>query len=230
MRRISRTTPRGRILAIVLTLLAHGSAVLLIWGERRVQKEKPIAELQYVSLWPQVRVPRQSLPERELGRRRGQEPAVRDPSRSERTPPDVVTPVLVTEPLRADVIPAESSNSRAPVDWNAAAKDAAARIAGIASDQRSFSTAPQALRKPCKARVFDEDTKRLMDERLPPPADPDLLGADPKANCIVVGGYPKCVQKFKPKVRKRMVVGDFDKDTRAGKMSAPSVPSIEVCE
>lgn len=230
MRLTSRAKSRDRILAIALTLLAHGLAVLLTWVERRGPQEVPVAGLQYISIWPQVRVERQSLPTRTADRQKELERSTRLSLRSEKLPPQLLAPATVTEPPQANVTLPDRSSDRATMDWNAAAKDAAARIAGDSSSQRTFSAAPQALRKPCKARVFDEDTRRLMDERLPPPADPDLMGANPTASCIVVGGYPKCVQKFKPKVRQRLVVGDLHKESREGKGATSSVPSPGVCE
>jgi hypothetical protein len=117
------------------------------------------------------------------------------------------------------------------VDWTAAASGAAARIAQAGDEQKDFSPAPVVQLKSCKPRVFDEDTKQLMEERLPEPEDPDLVGENPTANCIMVGGFPKCVQKITgKKKRPRELFEEFVKDRRASTMAGTSAPSPETCE
>jgi hypothetical protein len=116
------------------------------------------------------------------------------------------------------------------VNWNAAAIDAAKRFAQSEGAPETFSPPPEFQRKPCKPRKFDAQTEDLMAQRLPPPPDPEPVGADPKANCIVVGGYPKCVRKMGIPRRKSLISTDLLAKRVAGEPPAPSVPSAEQCE
>jgi hypothetical protein len=119
---------------------------------------------------------------------------------------------------------------QSPIDWNAAATDAAARFAGNTGGQQTFSAPPQALPEPCRPRELDLETKRMMAERLPEPLDPDPVSASPTANCIVVGGYPKCVQKIGMPRRKSLLKRDRLEDRLAGRKAGSSVPSPDVCD
>jgi len=125
----------------------------------------------------------------------------------------------------------QQDRSQSPVDWNAAAANAAKRFAQGNGARETFSPPPQPQRKPCKPRKFDAQTEELMAQRLPPPVDPDPVGADPKANCIVVGGFPKCVRKLTFRPRKRFTLStDLLAETVAGKPPVPSVPASDQCE
>jgi len=216
--------PRTRIHVVIAVLLVHGATLSLIAVERRSSRLPSFPELQYVSFWPQVRV------EPEIAERLSrQEVDRRTPSRPARVPSDHVVRTE-DEPVLPSAVAERPVESVSPVDWNAAAKDAAARVAQTGGEQGRFSSAPRVLREPCKARVFDQDTKQLMEERLPEPEDPDLVGANPTASCIIVGGYPKCVQKITAKRRKREMFGDFVDARRTGRKAGTSAPSLETCE
>ena len=117
-----------------------------------------------------------------------------------------------------------------PVDWNAAAADAAARFARNAGGQQTFSPTPPTMRKPCKPRQFDSETTDMMAQRLPEPPDPDLVSMDPKANCIVVGGYPKCVRKVRVRRRPSLLSIEKLESRLAEKAPVPSVASPDVCD
>ena len=117
-----------------------------------------------------------------------------------------------------------------PPDWNAAAAAAAARYAEDAGRQKTFSPAPQTLRKPCVPREFDAATERMMAERLHLPSDPDPVGPNAAANCIIVGGFPKCVQKLGIPLGGRRSTRDLSRDIRSGTRAASSVPATDVCD
>jgi hypothetical protein len=206
--------------AIGLTILAHAAAVTLLWVERRAPQEMHSPGLQYLSIWPEARVEPQ--------------PDLAAPADSVRrrvlAPQRLLTPPEVEQLEQKGITYTGELPAEPRVDWNAAAMNAAARVAEGASKKGSFSKAPQPLREPCKPREFDEETKRMMTERLPAPSDPDAVGPDPKANCIIVGGFPKCVQKFTAKVGRRKAAGDLFKDRLAGKQSPSSVPSPDTCD
>jgi len=225
MSRVSAKALRTRIQAVAAVLLVHVAALLLIAVERRNSRDPTAPELQYVSLWPQV--PSESV---NAERSTQQEASARNASRPLRVLPERLEPVE-RDLLRPSDTPDLRAASVSPsVDWSAAAAGAAARIAQAAGEQKGFSASPKVPPKPCKPRAFDEDTKQLMEERLPEPEDPDLVGANPTANCIIVGGYPKCVQKITGKKQPRELFGDFVKDRRAGRKAGSSAPSPETCD
>jgi hypothetical protein len=216
--------PRVRARAIGLTVLAHAVVLLLlVWLERRApQRDAP--ELQYVSIWPDVRSEPPPAPARMKAT-----PVPRT-SRPQTMPVTPASPALRQQEDRTD--PAGQS-AQSAIDWNAAVADAAARFAG--SGGPTFSPAPQVMRKPCKSRKFAAETERLMEERLPRPVDPDSVGPNLTANCIVVGGFPKCVQKLGAGIAgtgggRRASAGDLFKDRLAGKQPASSVPAPDVCD
>jgi hypothetical protein len=226
--RSSRTSPRVRAQAIGLTLLAHGLVALLLMElERRAPRHRDAPQLQYVSVW--VNLP--SEPQQS-----------EDPARPVRTlKPAAPASTAIHIPEQAPAPqPAESPSSvtvdqqnqlQPPVDWNAAARDAAKRFAAGNGAAGTFSPPPVPQPKPCKPRKFDAQTEGLMAQRLPPPPDPEPVGADPKANCIVVGGFPKCVQKLKFGPRKRLTLsGELLAQRVEGKPPTSSVPSTEQCE
>jgi hypothetical protein len=217
--------------AIALTLLAHGVvALLLVELERRSPRRSDAPQLQYVSIWPEL--PRdpprpEALPGPPL-RRQPPGPSSRairlrqEFPVSQSTEPPAPAPLTGSDP---------QSSSLPAVDWKAAAMEAAKRFAEGAGNQQTFSPAPQPQKKPCKPRKFDEQTNELMVERLPPPPDPDLVSADPKANCIVVGGYPKCVRKIGIPTRRSLISTELLAKRVAGsKPPTSSVPSQEFCE
>jgi hypothetical protein len=223
MQRSSRTTPRARAQAIGITLLAHAAALwLLVEAERRAPDEQ-VPELQYVSLWPDQR--------RELQ----QMPAVpshvpRPASRAVQIQAAPPAPAA-TEQLSSTSSSGDTLSSQASIDWHAATTDAATRFAENTGGQQTFSPAPQPMRKSCKPRVFDTETKALMAERLPPPPDPDSVGPTPTANCIVVGGFPKCVQKLNFRRRRQLSLsGELLAQRAADKTPTPSVASPDVCD
>jgi hypothetical protein len=229
MPRVSRVATRARVQAIGLTLLAHAFLLMLVSVQRRASRDIPEPELQYVSLWPSG-TQEQSVQAANTEQLATPVAPVRIPPREERTAQDRLAPVAPEPIEQAEPVNVDKSAVKSPVDWSAEVANAAGRIAEGVGKQMTFSAAPQALRKPCKARVFDEESKRLMEERLPAPADPDAVGADPKANCIIVGGYPKCVQKLVAKVRRRGFDVDLFKHRVEGRQPASSVPSSESCD
>lgn len=229
MSRPTRTRPRARVQAIGLTILAHAAAVMLIWVERRAPQEVYPQGLQYFSIWPEARVEPQPDLAAGAERPREKDKPAESVRRTDMAPLHLLTPPNLDQPDQKRAIDPGNLPLKPQVDWNAAAVSAAARIAEDASSN-AFSTAPQPLREPCKPRVFDEETKQLMTGRLPIPSDPDAVGPDPKANCIIVGGLPKCVQKFTAKVGRGKPAGDLFKDRLAGKQPPSSVPSPDVCD
>jgi hypothetical protein len=225
MSRASGRSPRTRIQAVAAVLLVHAAALVLIVVERNKSQDRPVLELQYVSLWPQV----QMLPEKVGKPHRPEEfthitvQAVQVPSERPTLPEKELL-----GPLGSAGAAVKSGNPS--VDWRAAAMGAAARVAQAGSEQKEFSAAPRGQREACRPRVFDEETKRLMEEKLPTPADPDLVAENPTANCIIVGGYPKCVQKITGKPRHRESFADQVGERRVGRKGAGSVPSPNTCE
>jgi hypothetical protein len=229
MPRVARVPRRDRVQAIGLTLLAHAFLLMLISVQSRVARDQLAPELQYVSLWSSL-LQKSPVRTENAERHAAQDALARNSRRSVRSMGKVLGRV-VPEPIQqVDARESASSDVKSQTDWNAAARNAAARVRDDAIPQDSFTAAPQLLRKPCKARVFDAETKELMDERLPPLADPDAVGADPKANCIKEGGTPKCVQKLVVRGRKRGFDVDLFKHRVEGKQPASSVPSPEICD
>jgi hypothetical protein len=215
MRRTFKAPPRARVQAVGLTFVAHAAALLLILGERRIPPRSNVPDLQYVSVWLDSRTAPQNVPV----------------ASAERFPPQAPIAPAVEEQLQPqDLVDPGDVPVKQRVDWNAQAASAAARFAQNAGEKDDFSPAPQPLREPCRPRSFDEETKRQMAERLPEPSDPDAVGPDPKANCIIVGGFPKCVQKITAKVGRRSAAGDLFKDRLAGKQPVSSVPSPDTCD
>jgi hypothetical protein len=230
MPRTSRTTPRVRAQAIGLTLLAHAVVLALVGMERRAPRNAPAPGPQYVSIWIELQSKPQPTPDAVKPKRLAVRKTAALPASHVRLPQ--VTPIApsTTEQVPQNFLAeSEGLSVQSPVDWNTVAAEAAARAAKD-TRRKSFSAAPQALREPCKPRQFDARTKGLMAERLPEPADPDSVGPDPQANCIMVGGFPKCVQKFSRPRRNPSRTGDLLKDRLAGKSSASSVPSPDVCD
>lgn len=226
--RSSRTSSRIRAQAIGLTLLAHGVvALLLIELERRAPRPNDAPQMQFVSVWLDLpREPQRIEKPPQLVRAR--EPAV-PASAAIHTPEQAPTPQPAEPPSSINVD--QQTRLRPPVEWNAAATDAARRFAAGNGAPETFSPPPEPQPKPCKPRKFDGKTEALMAERLPPPQDPDPVGADPKANCIVVGGFPKCVRKLTFRPRKRFTLsGELLAQRVEGKPPTSSVPSIEQCE
>jgi hypothetical protein len=223
---VSGRARRTRILAVAAVLLVHWAVLSLIAVERHTSRTSPAPELQYVSLWPQVRTEPETAE-----RPPQQEASARSSSRPLRAISEHPVP-SEGQPLR----PSDSANPRAasvspPTDWSAAAADAVVRIGQAGGEQKDFSPAPVVRREPCKPRVFDEDTKQLMEDRLPAPADPDLVGENPTASCIIVGGFPKCVQKITGKKKQPLQsFEEFGEDRRVGKKAGTSAPSLETCE
>jgi hypothetical protein len=225
MSRVSATALRARIQAVAAVLLVHAAALLLIAVERSSSRDPSAPELQYVSLWPQAPsepVTAERPTQQEASARNTLRPLRVRPERPAAVESDPSRPSDTAEPRAESVNP--------PVDWRAEVAGAAARIAQAGREKKGFSQSPKVPPRPCKPRVFDEDTKQLMEERLPEPEDPDIVGANPTANCIIVGGYPKCVQKITGKKRPRELFSDFVKDRRAGKKAGTSAPSLETCE
>jgi hypothetical protein len=231
MPRSSRITPRARAQAIGLTLLAHAVVLALVGMERRAPRRAPTTpEPQYVSIWLEP----QNNPQPKPGAVKRGRPAPRNaspPAASRVSQPQEtsIAPEATKQVPQKDLAQPGARTAQSAVDWNAAAAEAAARAAKDAG-QKSFSAAPLALREPCKPRQFDAQTKGLMAERLPEPPDPDSVGPDPTANCIMVGGFPKCVQKISRPRRNSGLKGDPLSDRLAGKRHASSVPSPDVCD
>lgn len=229
MRRTFKAPPRARVQAVGLTFVAHAAALLLIFGERRVPPRSNVPDLQYVSVWLDSRTAPQNV--NVVSAERSSEKNKPAPSTELTGPRQAsIVPAVEEQLQQQDLIDPGDLPVKQRVDWNAAAANAAARFAQNAGEKDAFSSAPQSLRAPCKPRSFDEETKRQMAERLPEPPDPDAVGPDPKANCIVVGGFPKCVQKITAKVGRRSAAGDLLKDRLAGKQPVSSVPSPDICD
>jgi hypothetical protein len=219
VRHISRTTTRLRAQAIGLTVLGHAVAVLLlVWLERRVPYRVETPQLQFVSIWPDLRDEPQPAPTTKQ---------VTPEARTSQPQSLPLAPPTPNSPQRE-----ESAAQQVPprIDWNAVAKDAAARFAGNPGSQQTFSPPPQPMRKSCKPRQFDAETQAMMAERLPDPPDPDPVGPTPTANCIVVGGYPKCVQKISVRRRRSPLSTDQLEKRVTDKAPAPSIPSPDVCD
>jgi hypothetical protein len=198
--------------------------------EGRAPQGEHAPELQYVSIWPEARVEPQPNPAAGAERPREKGKPEINSRRTDLARQPLLIPPAVEQLEQKGITYTGELPVEPRVDWNAAAVNAAARVVEGVSRKDSFSTAPQPLREPCKPRAFDEQTKQLMTERLPTPSDPDAVGPDPKANCIIVGGFPKCVQKFAAKVGRRKAAGDLFKDRLAGKQSPSSVPSPDTCD
>ena len=185
MQHRSRAAPNVRSAALGITLVGHVVVLLLVVADRRTpRRDQP--EAQAVEIWLQ---PLQELPNR---------PAV-----AAATPP--ATGSQPASPARVITLPAAPQATQAaaspsllqgPIDWNAAATSAAARSVAANSQPATFSPPPKPIPEPCKPRVFDKETERLMADRLPQPEDPLGVGPDPQANCVVVGGRPAA--KFRP--------------------------------
>jgi hypothetical protein len=222
--------PRARALAIGLTILAHAAAISLIYVERHASRSTPIPELQYVSTWLEARTESQPATVANTEVPIGRKKPAQNSQRADLPPQTLLAPATAqqlqpsdfTEPIRMPVMPR--------VDWNAEVAGAAARLAAEDGRSGGFSAAPNTLREPCKPRIFDKETQREMAARLPNPPDPDAVGPDPSANCIIVGGFPKCVQKIEPKKRGGRSAGDLFKDRLAGKQPVSSVPSPYICD
>jgi hypothetical protein len=203
-------------------VLAHAVIiVLLVWLERRAPRRAAAPALQYVSIWPEQR----------------REPELRPIARTPK--PMTRASQLQTRPLTSETPnpPQQEKPTdpveqlpQPPIDWNAASTAAAAGFAGNTGGERNFSPTPRAMRKPCKQRKFDAETQNMMAERLPPPPDPDPVGPTPTANCIVVGGYPKCVQKIRIRPRSSLISTERLEERLADRTSVPSVPSPDLCD
>jgi hypothetical protein len=232
MQRSTRTTARVRAQAVGLTLLAHGIVVwLLVELERRSPHRSDAPALQYVSIWPELPSERQPSeePAAPAKHRKPPVPARAPASTAIQFPEESPTPQAIDPPSRNGVDGPTAPPW--PADWKAAATAAAKRFAEGNGASETFSPPPQPQRKPCKPGKFDAQTEDLMAQRLPPPPDPEPVGADPKANCIVVGGYPKCVRKMTFRLRKRATLStDLLAETVAGKPPVPSVPSTDQCD
>ena len=225
MLRSPATILRFRAAAVGLTLLAHGAVVLLLVElERRAPRRNDAPQLQYVSIWTEP--PRQTQPVAPARRDQPPEPVHRKRTLPPPLPSEFPSPAEPPVPATAN----RQISLQPPVDWNAAAADAARRFAEGNGGQNTFTPAPQPQRKPCKPRKFDADTEALMAERLPKPPDPDPVGADPAANCIIVGGYPKCVRKIGIPRRRSLLSAELLTQRIASKSSVPSVPSEAACE
>jgi hypothetical protein len=224
MPRLPRTKFRTRAQAFGLTLLAHGAAVLvLVELEGRSPRRGDTPQLQYVSIWPDLS--RQPETNKAPAQRTNPTPAALGALRLPQKTPvaETTEPPLATD---ADQTPP----SRPPVDWNAAATEAAKRFAQDNDTHKTFSAAPRPQRKSCKPRQFDAQTEALMAERLPQPPDPDPVGPDPKGNCIVVGGSPKCVQKMAVRRRRSLLSTTQLEQKLTGSPPVSSVPSAELCD
>jgi len=202
-------------------VLAHAALLLLVWLERRAPRGIATPELQYVSIWPDLRSEPRPVPTAKT-------PTPRTRASQPRSRP--LTPATPNSPQQEKAPGPAEPSVQSPVDWNAAATDAAARFATNAGAQQAFSPVPQAMRKPCKPRKFDAATQDMMAERLPEPLDPDPVSANPTANCIVVGGYPKCVQKIRIRRRPSLFSLEQLEKRVTDKTPTPSVSSPEVCD
>jgi hypothetical protein len=98
------------------------------------------------------------------------------------------------------------------------------------SKPATFSPPPKAIPEPCKPRVFDKETEKLMADRLPQPEDPLGVGPNPQANCLVVGGRPMCVQQMTMRLGSSEPDGKLLEDRQKGKAPASSVPSPRFCD
>lgn len=184
--------------------------------------------LQFVSFWPELKQARPQLVEDPVP----DEPSVPDTSvpRATRAIRVPIAPERPAESAPQPVAPAADSPSPAgTVDWNAAAGRAVARVADDAGKPDTFSPPFKALPEPCVPREFDQETKKLMAERLPEPPDPKNVGPDPEANCLIVGGSPMCVQKITVKLGSVEPRGDLF-ENMAEKRKISSVPSPHVCD
>lgn len=227
MQRLPRTKFRARAQAFGLTLLAHAVAVLvLVELEGRSPRRADAPQLQYVSIWPDpARQPQMNRTLAAPTQRRRPTPSA---PHTLRLPQKSLTVETTEPPLTTDG--GQTTSLRQPVDWNAAAADAAKRFAQDSGSHKTFTPPPQPQRKPCKPRRFDAQTQALMAERLPPPPDPDPVGPDPKGNCIVVGGSPKCVQKMSVRRRRSLLSTAQLAQRVAGTPPVSSVPSTELCD
>jgi hypothetical protein len=224
MQRLIPTAPRIRPTPVAALFLLHAALFVLITIAQPPPEREQAPVLQFVSLWPELPA-NAPLAKRE---------AALEPTQSRRASP----PPRTDQP-NTNQSPAESNQSAEPtamdstpsrsIDWYAASASAAASAATAAGDSNSFSPAPITFAEPCKPRQFDAQTKQLMEERLPTPADPDPVGPSPTANCIVVGGRPMCVQKMTIRPRSGPG-GEVFKDMQNGKAPDSSVPTPGVCD
>lgn len=59
---------------------------------------------------------------------------------------------------------------------------------------------------------------------------PDPVGPDPAANCIIVGGFPKCVQKIGIPLGGRRSRRGGSADVQTARRQDSSVPSPHGCD
>lgn len=228
MQRRTRSTPQVRAAAIGLTLLAHVAALLFLAMERRAPRREALTTRQFVSLWPQP--PREQVPPLPItGARVPVAPTRTGPA----APRTITLPGVEVQPVREAPAPSAAApveSVAAPrVDWSAAAGRAAARVADAAGRPDSFGPPLQALPEPCVPRVFDKETKRLMNERFPERPDPAVVGANPHLGSMIVGGRPMAVQKITIPLGRSEPRGDlFENMDEKRKVS--SVPSPHVCD
>jgi hypothetical protein len=185
-----------------------------------------------MSIWPESPREAQPVSSEKPKQRPAQSNTAPAAARTDHKLPTVLAPATL-EPLQQTSPADQAQPGQSPppaIDWNAAAADAAARFAQGVDRPKTFSPAPQAQRKPCKPRQFDAATQELMAQRLPDPPDPGPVGPDPKGNCIVVGGVPKCVRTLTMKVGRRAAAADLLKDRLASKQPVSSVPLPGVCD
>jgi hypothetical protein len=220
MQRTHGAPPRAlaRASAIGLTFLAHAVAISLIYLEHNAPRSTFEPERQYFSIWLAER----AVPQREPAEIQEPPDGRRMSAQASRRTEPAPQPDEAAESVRMTVT--------SQVDWAAEAASVAARIAADAGRTDGFSPKPGIQRRACKPRSFDSQTQQEMAARLPDTPDPDAIGPDPKANCIVVGGYPKCVQKIGRKKRSGRSVDELLKESLAGRGPVSSVPSPDTCD
>lgn len=221
MQRPSRTAHSVRATAVGITLLGHAALLLLFEIERRAPRREQ-ADLQFVDIW--------LSPLRDSPAPPAESDAGTPPSRSHAAPPAVHVIQLAVASQAAEPDTASVSPSQASVDWNAEAAKAVARSADAIGKAVTFSPQPKGIAEPCKPRVFDKETKKLMAERLPEPSDPNSVGPNPQGNCLVVGGRPMCVQTMSIPLGSIEPAGDLFEDMQKGKVPESSVPSPHFCD
>lgn len=228
MQRQSGHTPRIRATAVGLTLLAHVAALLFLAIERRTPRREPLSQLQFVSLWPEpARQPQQPMESEES------EPQAERTAVTPRAPVAITLPRPVQQPDAPEPATPQdrpvAPRATPRVDWNSAADRAAARVADEAGKPDTFGPPLQALPEPCVPRVFDKETRKLMNERFPERPDPGPVGPNPHLGSMIVGGRPMAVQKITIPLGRSEPRGDlFENMDEKRKVS--SVPSPHFCD
>lgn len=233
MRHPRRPAISTRTAAVALALLANALLLLPFLLGNSEDRRRSAGSLQFVSLWPVMPPPDEPVPEEPTV----EPPTVRTPPPPP-SPPAVPTRAITLEPAIApdvsspstEAVVTPSRGARPGIDWNAAASAAGARFAQELEAQKTFSPPPEVLREPCVPRPLDAATRQLMAEALPEP--PELRAPpDSTANCVMVGGRPRCVMPLAGIGigARREAAGDLFENMHE-KRKASSVPDPHYCD